>query len=48
MQDMVRVSLKGNDKVILKAIPGHFITTNSNVNYYLDRKSTRLNSSHAT
>ena len=48
MQDMVRVSLKGNDKVVLKAIPGHFITPNSHVNYYLDMTTIKSRLSEAS
>ena len=45
---MVRVSLKGNDKVVLKAIPGHFITPNSHVNYYLDMTTIKSRLSEAS
>ena len=48
MQDMVKVSLKGNDKVVLKAIPGHFITPNSHVNYYLDMTTIKSRLSEAS
>lgn len=48
MQDMIKVSLKGNDKVVLKAIPGHFITPNSHVNYYLDMTTIKSRLSEAS
>lgn len=48
MQDMMKVSLKGNDKVVLKAIPGHFITPNSHVNYYLDMTTIKSRLSEAS
>ena len=45
---MIKVSLKGNDKVVLKAIPGHFITPNSHVNYYLDMTTIKSRLSEAS
>ena len=45
---MMKVSLKGNDKVVLKAIPGHFITPNSHVNYYLDMTTIKSRLSEAS
>ncbi len=36
MQDMIKIHSKEHPNVILKAIPGHFVTPNSHVNYYLD------------
>ena len=48
MQDMMKVSLKENDKVVLKAIPGHFITPNSHVNYYLDMTTIKSRLSEAS
>ena len=50
MQDMIKIRLKENDNVVLKAIPGHFITPNSHVNYYLDMTTikSRLSEASAT
>ena len=49
MQQMIKIPLAENPNVILKAIPGHFITPNSHVNYYLDMTTikTRLNEASA-
>lgn len=45
MQDIVKIQAKDHPNVTLKAIPGHFVTPNSHVNYYLDMTAlkTRLN-----
>lgn len=49
MQEMIKIPLVENPDVILKAIPGHFITPNSHVNYYLDMTTikSRLNEASA-
>ena len=36
MQDRLLITMKENPDVILRAIPGHFITPTSHSNYYLD------------
>lgn len=36
MQERILITLKENPDVILRAIPGHFITPNAHSNYYLD------------
>ena len=48
MQDMIKISLKENSNVVLKAIPGHFITPNSHVNYYLDMTTIKSRLSEAS
>ena len=48
MQEMIKVPLKENPNVILKAIPGHFITPNSHVNYYLDMTTIKSRLSEAS
>ena len=48
MQDMIKISLKENSYVVLKAIPGHFITPNSHVNYYLDMTTIKSRLSEAS
>lgn len=50
MQEMIKIPLKENPNVVLKAIPGHFITPNSHVNYYLDMTTikSRLSEASAT
>lgn len=50
MQEMIKIPLKENPNVILKAIPGHFVTPNSHVNFYLDMTTikSRLSEASAT
>ena len=36
MQEPIRIPCKSNTNVVLNAIPGHFVTPNSHVNYFLD------------
>ena len=48
MQDMIKIPLKENPRVILKVIPGHFITPNSHVNYYLDMTTMKSRLSEAS
>ena len=48
MQEMIKVPLKENPRVVLKAIPGHFITPNSHVNYYLDMTTMKSRLSEAS
>ena len=36
MQEPIRIPCKTNTNVVLNAIPGHFVTPNSHVNYFLD------------
>lgn len=36
MQERILITMKENPNVILRAIPGHFITPNAHSNYYLD------------
>ena len=48
MQDMVKIRLKENNNVVLKAIPGHFVTPNSHVNYYLDMTTIKSRLSEAS
>lgn len=49
MKDMVKIYSKEHSDVILKAIPGHFVTPNSHVNYFLDMTTlkSRLNEASA-
>ena len=35
MQEPIKIPCKTNSNVILSAIPGHFVTPNSHVNYFL-------------
>lgn len=36
MQEPISISCKSHPDVVLQAIPGHFVTPNSHVNYFLD------------
>ena len=36
MQDYKKIDYAKNKDVVLRYIPGHFITPNSHVNYYMD------------
>jgi len=48
MQEMIRIPLAGNPNIVLKAIPGHFITPNAHVNYYLDLTTMKSRLSEAS
>lgn len=34
MQEEIKIKSKTHSKVVLKAIPGHFVTPSSHVNYF--------------
>ena len=48
MQEMVKIKSKSNPNVVLKAIPGHFVTPNSHVNYFLDMTTLKSRLSEAS
>ena len=48
MQDMIKIQSKEHPNVILKAIPGHFVTPNSHVNYFLDMTTLKTRLSEAS
>lgn len=48
MKDMIKISSKSHPNVVLKAIPGHFVTPNSHVNYYLDMTTLKSRLSEAS
>lgn len=48
MQDMIKITSKQHPSVALKAIPGHFVTPNSHVNYYLDMTTLKSRLSEAS
>ncbi|MGN0377356.1 MAG: orotate phosphoribosyltransferase [Suilimivivens sp.] len=48
MQEMIKISSKDHPNVILKAIPGHFVTPNSHVNYFLDMTTLKSRLSEAS
>ena len=47
MQDMIKIRSKVHPNVVLKAIPGHFVTPNSHVNYFLDMTTLKSRLSEA-
>lgn len=48
MKDMMKIRSKEHPNVILKAIPGHFVTPNSHVNYFLDMTTLKSRLSEAS
>lgn len=48
MQEMIKIPLDTNPNIVLKAIPGHFITPNAHVNYYMDLTTIKSRLSEAS
>ena len=48
MQKPIKIQSKTHSNVILKAIPGHFVTPNSHVNYFLDMTTLKSRLSEAS
>lgn len=48
MQEAIHIKSKGHPDVELKAIPGHFVTPNSHVNYFLDMTTLKCRLSEAS
>lgn len=48
MKDVKKIRSKEHPNVILKAIPGHFVTPNSHVNYFLDMTTLKSRLSEAS
>ena len=50
MHEPIKIPCKSNANVVLDAIPGHFVTPNSHVNYFLDMTNLKykLNEASAT
>lgn len=48
MQNIVKISSKYHSNVVLPVIPGHFVTPNSHVNYYLDMTTLKSRMSEAS
>ena len=48
MQDMIKIHAKNHPNITLKAIPGHLVTPNSHVNYYLDMTTLKTRLSEAS
>lgn len=48
MQETIKIQSKQHRNVVLKAIPGHFVTPNSHVNYFLDMTTIKSRLSEAS
>lgn len=48
MKEMIKIFSKQYPDVVLKAIPGHFVTPNSHVNYFLDMTTLKSRLSEAS
>ena len=48
MQETIKIQSKQYRNVVLKAIPGHFVTPNSHVNYFLDMTTIKSRLSEAS
>ena len=48
MQETIKIQSKQYRNVMLKAIPGHFVTPNSHVNYFLDMTTIKSRLSEAS
>ncbi len=47
MRNYIKIPSKRDEQVVLRAVPGHFVTPNSHVNYYLDMAAIRSRTSEA-
>ncbi len=47
MQDYIKFYSKRHPNVILRAFPGHFVTPNSHINYYIDMTSMKARTKEA-
>ena len=47
MQSYIKMQSKRNEDVILKIIPGHFVTPNSHINYYVDMTTMKARQNEA-
>lgn len=48
MQEIIRIHSKDHPNILLKAMPGHFVTPNSHVNYFLDMTTLKTRLSEAS
>ncbi len=48
MQEMIKISSKAHPNIELKAIPGHFVTPSSHINYFLDMTTLKARLSEAS
>ncbi len=47
MQSYVKMKSKYSESVVLKVIPGHFVTPNSHINYYIDMTTMKTRQNEA-
>lgn len=47
MQDYTKIYSKRHPEIFLKVIPGHFVTPNSHINYYIDMTTMKTRSAEA-
>lgn len=48
MQEAIKIRSKKHPDVVLHTIPGHFVTPNSHVNYFLDMTTLKSRLSEAS
>lgn len=48
MQEIIKIRSKNHPNIELKAIPGHFVTPNSHINYFLDMTTLKTRLSEAS
>ncbi|MBQ9926841.1 MAG: orotate phosphoribosyltransferase [Lachnospiraceae bacterium] len=48
MQEIIKIHAKEHSNVVLKVIPGHFVTPHSHVNYFLDMTTLKTRLSEAS
>lgn len=48
MQEMIKITSKSHPNIELKAIPGHFVTPSSHINYFLDMTTLKTRLSEAS
>ena len=48
MQEMIKITSKHHPNIELKAIPGHFVTPSSHINYFLDMTTLKTRLSEAS
>lgn len=47
LQRAVKIPSKDNSKINLKVVPGHFVTSNSHINYYMDMTTLKVRQNEA-
>lgn len=48
MKDMIKIISATYPDIVLKVIPGHFVTPNSHINYYMDMSTLKLRQNEAS